>query len=96
MESFSSSRISLHHLSQQLPIAIQHMSPPRHIRAWIRRCRKVLVGAVNQLGAVASAVVRRVRGLSPERLFWAVMVLLLLLYVLVLLIQPSSAPQAGR
>ncbi|NIM51418.1 MAG: hypothetical protein GTO22_19575 [Gemmatimonadales bacterium] len=58
--------------------------------------RKIGTRAFRALRAAGSALVRRVRSLSPEHMFWLGMALMALLYLLILLGVPTSAGRANR
>ncbi len=68
------------HLAQSVPLAI----------------RRIGVRAFGALRAAGSALIRWVRSLSPEHMFWLGMALLALLYLLILMGVPTSAGRANR
>lgn len=66
------------------------------VRAWLGTRGGALVRTARRIGAVPSALVRRLRGLSPDRVFWVVMGLILLFYAILLVTQPTGAGRGGR
>lgn len=69
---------------------------PRYGRALLDRLGARLLGTAERLRALCAAALTRVRSITPAHLFWAALVVLLLVYVLVLVIQPTSAGRGGR
>lgn len=64
-------------------------------RSGFRRSR-VLEYLHRSMRSVREAVAACFRAVTPERVFWGIIILLLLLYAAVLILQPSAAGRGGR
>ena len=55
-----------------------------------------LVRLRHRIAASAASLSRRAHAVRPEHLFWAALAMVLVLFVLVLLFQPTAAGRGGR